>query len=91
MDRYIIAGLGNIGLKYRNTRHNIGFMAIDELAGIYEIKVKKILCQAYTGEGIIKGVPVVLAKPKTFMNLSGQSVRALVDWYKTVFQSLCNI
>ena len=88
MDRYIIAGLGNIGLKYRNTRHNIGFMAIDELAGIYEIKVKKILCQDYTGEGIIKGVPVVLAKPKTFMNLSGQSVRALVDWYKTDISKL---
>ncbi len=83
MDRNIIVGLGNIGLKYRNTRHNIGFMAIDELARIYDIKVKKNLCQAHTGEGIIKSIPVVLAKPKTYMNLSGQSVRALMDWYKS--------
>ncbi len=82
MDRNIIVGLGNIGLKYRNTRHNIGFMAIDELAKIYSITVKKNLCSAHIGEGIIKDIPVVLAKPKTYMNLSGQCVRALMDWYK---------
>lgn len=82
MDRYLIAGLGNIGLRYRNTRHNIGFMAVDKLADVYSIKVKKNLCQANIGEGFINNVPVVLAKPKTYMNLSGQSIRALTDWYK---------
>ncbi|HPJ76387.1 MAG: aminoacyl-tRNA hydrolase [Clostridia bacterium] len=83
MDRYVITGLGNIGLKYRNTRHNIGFMVIDELSDIFNIKVKKNHCLANVGEGIIKNHPVVLAKPRTYMNLSGQSIRALMDWYKS--------
>ena len=88
MERYLIAGLGNIGLKYRNTRHNIGFMTIDELSEAYAIRVKKNLGQAHVGEGFINNIPVVLAKPRTYMNLSGQSIRALMDWYKTDFTKL---
>lgn len=88
MERYLIAGLGNIGLKYRNTRHNIGFMTIDELSETYAIRVKKNLGQAHVGEGFINNIPVVLAKPRTYMNLSGQSIRALMDWYKTDFTKL---
>lgn len=82
MERYIIVGLGNIGLRYRNTRHNIGFMSIDVLSKKYNITVRKNLCEANIGEGTVDGNSVVLAKPRTYMNLSGQCIRALVDWYK---------
>jgi PTH1 family peptidyl-tRNA hydrolase len=79
---YIIAGLGNPKKEYDNTRHNIGFAMIDALADKYNINVMDIKHKAMTGKGIINGQKVILAKPLTFMNLSGESIRQLVDYYK---------
>ncbi len=79
---YIIVGLGNPGSKYNNTRHNIGFSLIDCIADAYNISVIEKKQNALIGKGVIDGRKVILAKPQTFMNLSGESVRALVDYYK---------
>lgn len=79
---YIIVGLGNPGKKYENTRHNAGFEVIDTLADKYRIDVETKKFKALVGKGIIDGQHVVLAKPQTFMNLSGESVRELIDFYK---------
>lgn len=79
---YIIAGLGNPGRQYAHTRHNVGFDAIDVLAEKYNIKVENGKCKALTGSGRIEGQSVLLVKPLTFMNLSGESIRALTDFYK---------
>lgn len=79
---YIIVGLGNPKKEYDNTRHNIGFDVIDALADANRISVSEKKHKALIGKGIIAGKKVVLAKPQTFMNLSGESVRELVDYYK---------
>lgn len=79
---YVIAGLGNPGLKYSNTRHNAGFMAIDKLAEEYNIEVSKSKHQALCGSGNIGESKVMLIKPQTFMNLSGNSVREVLNFYK---------
>lgn len=79
---YIIVGLGNPGREYENTRHNIGFMVIDEAARKYNINVDKRQHKAVTGRGSIGGESVILVKPQTFMNLSGESVRRVIDYYK---------
>lgn len=79
---YIIAGLGNPGLKYAKTKHNMGFCVIDVLADRYNINVKTIKSKAYIGVGTIAGEKVILVKPKTYMNLSGESIAELVNYYK---------
>ncbi len=79
---YIIVGLGNPTANYQNTRHNIGFDVIDKLAEQYNISVTQKKHKALIGKGNVKGIPVLLVKPQTFMNLSGESVRAAVDFYK---------
>lgn len=79
---YIIVGLGNPKKEYDNTRHNIGFDVIDALADINGIGVSEKKHKALIGKGLIAGQKVVLAKPQTFMNLSGESVRELIDYYK---------
>ncbi|MBD5544729.1 MAG: aminoacyl-tRNA hydrolase [Lachnospiraceae bacterium] len=79
---YIIVGLGNPTREYNNTRHNIGFAAIDKLAEANQISVVEKKHKAIIGKGYIEGQKVILAKPQTFMNLSGESVRALMDYYK---------
>lgn len=79
---FIIAGLGNPKKEYDNTRHNIGFEAIDALADKYHISVMNIKNKAIIGKGVINGQKVILAKPLTFMNLSGESIRPLADYYK---------
>lgn len=79
---YIIVGLGNPGSQYAHTRHNVGFDVIDALADRYGIPVDHKKCRALCGKGRIEGLPVVLAKPQTYMNLSGESVRQLIDFYK---------
>lgn len=79
---YMIVGLGNPKKEYDNTRHNIGFALIDTLADEYNIKMTDVKHKALTGKGIINGQKVILAKPLTFMNLSGESVRPMVDYYK---------
>lgn len=79
---YIIAGLGNPGRQYENTRHNVGFMAIDATAEKYHITVTEKKHKALIGKGIIGGEKVILVKPQTFMNLSGESIREVIDYYK---------
>lgn len=78
----IIAGLGNPTKEYENTRHNIGFMAIDALADKYNISVMDCKHKALLGKGSINGTKVVLVKPLTYMNLSGEAIRAVADYYK---------
>lgn len=80
---YIIAGLGNPGREYVNTRHNIGFEAVDTIASKYNIKINKEKFKGLYGEGYISGEKVILIKPQTFMNLSGESIREFAKWYKT--------
>ena len=79
---FIIAGLGNPGARYQGTRHNAGFSVIDALADKYNISVDGKKARAYVGKGIIAGQKVILAKPQTYMNLSGESIRGLTDYYK---------
>ena len=77
-----IVGLGNPTAEYVGTRHNIGFDAITKLADLYRIDVKEKKHKALCGKGIIAGQKVMLIKPQTYMNLSGESVREVLDFYK---------
>lgn len=79
---FIIVGLGNPSREYEGTRHNAGFEVIDRIAEKYNISVDAKKHRAYIGKGMIAGQKVILAKPQTFMNLSGESVRSLLDYYK---------
>ena len=79
---YIIAGLGNPEKKYMNTRHNIGFDVIDAIAEKSDIVVGEKKHKAVIGKGIVAGQKAVLVKPLTYMNLSGESVRSVIDFYK---------
>jgi len=79
---YIIVGLGNPGKRYEDTRHNIGFKTIDALADKLNIKVNKIKFKGLVGEGRIAGEKVILLKPHTFMNNSGESVVEILNFYK---------
>lgn len=79
---YIIVGLGNPKKEYENTRHNIGFDVIDAIANEYNISMSDKKHKAIIGKGAIGGQKVILAKPQTYMNLSGESVRELIDYYK---------
>lgn len=81
-DRYLIVGLGNPGRKYQNNRHNIGFLAVDRLAAKHGISLNSTRNQAIVGNGRIQDRAVVLAKPQTFMNRSGDSVGPLAKFYK---------
>ena len=79
---FLIVGLGNPGREYEYTRHNIGFAAIDIIAEKYNIDVNRTKFKGEYGEGFINGNKVILLKPYTFMNLSGESVREAIDFYK---------
>ncbi len=81
-DLYLIVGLGNPGKKYEQTRHNVGWHVMDELAGRYQLRFDKTEKKAITATGTIKHQRVLLAKPQTYMNASGEAVRALADFYK---------
>ena len=81
-DWYLIVGLGNPGKDYEDTRHNVGFRVVDDLARRYNMTFGKTERKAQVASGTIKNKKVVLAKPQTYMNLSGEAVRALVDFYK---------
>ena len=78
----IIAGLGNPTKEYEGTRHNVGFQVIDKIAEKYNIAVDAKKGRAYVGKGIIEGQKVLLVKPQTYMNLSGESIRELVGYFK---------
>lgn len=79
---YIIAGLGNPDRQYEGTRHNVGFEVIDALADKYNISVDTKKHRALIGKGTINGQKVILAKPMTYMNLSGESIISLTEYYK---------
>lgn len=79
---YFIVGLGNPGLQYENTRHNVGFLTIDYLAEKHNINVKKLKHKALYGQGEISDQKVMLIKPQTYMNNSGESVRDFKNFYK---------
>ena len=79
---YIIAGLGNPGLRYAHTRHNAGFEAVERLGEKYRISISTKKFQALCGTGVIEGQKVLLLQPQTYMNLSGESIRAACDFYK---------
>ncbi len=79
---YLIVGLGNPGREYRNTRHNIGFLAIDALARSLNVTLGKVQSKALVGQGKIGVSKVILVKPQTYMNLSGQAVSGLLNFYK---------
>ncbi len=88
MEKFLIVGLGNPEKKYINTRHNVGFEMIDVLAAYANIKVNKVKCKALIGEGRIGGASVILAKPQTYMNLSGESVTELCNYFKISIDNL---
>ena len=79
---YFIVGLGNPGLQYENTRHNAGFLTIDYLARKHNIDVRKSKFKSLYGQGMIGGQKVMLIKPQTYMNNSGEAVRELRNFYK---------
>ncbi len=79
---YLIVGLGNPGEEYENTRHNLGFRVVNDLAARLGLASLKSKHQSFIGEGVIAGHKIVLAEPQTFMNNSGAAVRGLLSWYK---------
>lgn len=79
---YVIVGLGNPGKEYDKTKHNVGFDVIDALSDKYNISVTKFKNKSFTGTGNINGKSVMLVKPQTYMNLSGEAVRDIVNFYK---------
>lgn len=78
---YYIVGLGNPGLKYENTRHNAGFITIDYLARKYDIDVRKIKFKSLIGQGVISGQKIMLVKPQTYMNNSGEALREIFHYF----------
>lgn len=79
---FLIVGLGNPGKEYDGTRHNIGFAAVDYIADKYNIELNRIKFKGVFGEGFIEGKKVILLKPTTYMNLSGESIREVINFYK---------
>lgn len=78
----LIVGLGNPGDKYKNTRHNMGFMVVEKLSNKLGININKKNFEGIYGDKLINGEKVILLKPETYMNLSGESVRKIVDYFK---------
>jgi PTH1 family peptidyl-tRNA hydrolase len=76
---YIVVGLGNPGPEFAATPHNLGFLAVDRLAERHAIRLSRLECRSHVGAGQVAGRPVLLAQPQTFMNLSGQAVKGLLE------------
>ena len=85
---YVIIGLGNPEADYSGTRHNMGFNVINELAKKYDIEVTKKKFKALCGDGVIEGKKVLLVKPQTYMNLSGDAVREVIAFYKVPLEDI---
>lgn len=86
--RYLVVGLGNPGAEYHSTRHNIGFMAVDQIADDFSISLSKKKFSLIYGQGQIGDVPVVLAKPQAFMNRSGLPTRQLADYFRILSRDI---
>ena len=82
MNMNLIVGLGNPGRAYAYSRHNVGFRCVNYLGKVHDISLKQRQCQAQIGTGLIGNTEVVLAKPRTFMNLSGKSVKSLMQRFR---------
>lgn len=87
-DIYLLIGLGNPGREYKDTRHNIGFMLIDQLAERIGARGMKVQSKAIITSGLYEERKLILAKPQTYMNLSGQSVQGLLHFYKIPLENL---
>ena len=87
-ESFMLVGLGNPGRMYRETRHNIGFLVLDKFAEEHGIKFSKVQNKAITGTGKCEGKKVLLVKPQTYMNLSGQAVSSLVRYYRIPLSNL---
>lgn len=85
---YLIVGLGNPEPEYSMTRHNMGFDVINKIARKYEIDLSKVNYQALYGSGIIEGEKVILIKPQTYMNSSGEAVKKYIDFYKVPLENV---
>ena len=85
MDSYLVVGLGNIGAEYADTRHNMGFHVINKLAKQYQIEITKKKFKGLYGIGEIEKQKVILLKPQTYMNLSGESIQEVVNYYHLGF------
>ena len=85
---YVIAGLGNPGRQYERTRHNMGFLVADEFAAAHGVDVRRIKHKALVGEGRIAGEKVLIVKPQTYMNLSGESLREVMNYYDVPMENL---
>lgn len=86
-----LIGLGNIGNEYENTRHNMGFMCMDKLAEDMNVSFNKKLKRCVYGETNIKGEKFIFVKPTTYMNLSGEAVVELLNWFKLELKDICII
>ncbi len=84
----LIVGLGNPEKDYKWTRHNVGFEVINKLAYDYNININKAKFRAHIGEGSVAGKSVIMAKPQTYMNLSGESVRDIVNYFKLTAEDM---
>ena len=84
----LVVGLGNPGRKHERTRHNLGFLIIDQIARQNRVTIKKKLCEALVGEWSNDGETVLLAKPQTYMNRSGESVQCLLDYFRSAPEDL---
>ena len=85
---YVIAGLGNPGRQYETTRHNMGFLVVDEFAAAHAVDVRRIKHKALVGECRVAGEKVLLVKPQTYMNLSGESLREVMHYYDVPIENL---
>ncbi len=85
---FLIVGLGNPGREYENTRHNVGFLAVDTLAGQLGVKIDRLKFKSLCGDAMIGGHRVLLMKPSTFMNLSGQAVQEAMRFHKIPIEHL---
>jgi PTH1 family peptidyl-tRNA hydrolase len=86
--KFLIAGLGNPGRDYRENRHNIGFMVVDKLAEVYGVRLGRVQHKAITGEGRIKERSIILVKPQTYMNRSGDSIGPLVNYFRVAVENV---
>lgn len=85
---FLIVGLGNIGSRYDNTRHNVGFMMLDKICNEFNIELNKENNTSYYGMGIVLGKKIICMKPKTFMNLSGTAVLEIMNYFKISIEDL---
>ena len=85
---FVIAGLGNPGAQYDRTRHNVGFDTLDYFAAEYRISLNRSKHKGMVGEGVVQGNKVILVKPQTFMNLSGDSLHEVLHFYKVPPENL---